>query len=173
MGVVVRICLIAAIGKNLELGKGGDLIWKVKADLMKFKSLTMGSPLLMGRKTFESLPKVLPGRDHYVLSKNAVVKAPKADTNSGAVSMFSNVEQAIAHAQQAGFERLFVVGGAAIYEQAVDMVDEMYLTRIDCTDQLADTYFPKWLASQWSLSSTEVLAEQPYRAVFEHWKRNA
>ena len=135
----MSVSMIAAVGKNLELGKNNDLIWHFKEDMKFFKDTTMGHTVVMGRKTFESLPKALPGRKNIVISSNAQYQAQGA-------TVVTSVEEAL---QIADIEELFVIGGGKIYAEFLPYADKLYLTEIDaeCTD--ADTYFPQFNKSEY------------------------
>lgn len=135
----MSVSMIAAVGKNLELGKNNDLIWHFKEDMKFFKDTTMGHTVVMGRKTFESLPKALPGRKNIVISSNAQYQAQGA-------TVVSSVEEAL---QIADNEEVFVIGGGKIYAEFLPYADKLYLTEIDaeCTD--ADTYFPQFNKSDY------------------------
>ena len=135
----MSVSMIAAVGKNLELGKNNDLIWHFKEDMKFFKDTTMGHTVVMGRKTFESLPKALPGRKNIVISSNAEYQAQGA-------TVVTSVEEAL---QIADNEEVFVIGGGKIYAEFLPYADKLYLTEIDaeCTD--ADTYFPQFNKSEY------------------------
>lgn len=137
----MAISMIAAVGKNLELGKNNDLIWHFKEDMKFFKETTMGHPVIMGRKTFESLPKALPGRKNIVISANPEYKADGAE-------VVSSVEEAIKLAEVEDTDT-FVIGGGRIYTEFLPYADNLYLTEInaDCPD--ADTYFPEFNKSDY------------------------
>lgn len=137
----MAISMIAAVGKNLELGKNNDLIWHFKEDMKFFKETTMGHPVIMGRKTFESLPKALPGRKNIVISTNPEYKADGAE-------VVASVEEAIKLAEVEDTDA-FVIGGGRIYTEFLPYADNLYLTEInaDCPD--ADTYFPEFNKSDY------------------------
>lgn len=135
----MTISMIAAVGKNRELGKGNELIWRISEDLKFFKATTMGHPIIMGRKTFESLPKALPGR------KNIVITFNKAYTAEGAVVVHS-VEEAVSAADT---DEAFIIGGESIYKAFLPVCDKMYLTLIDGEDADADAFFPEYENMQW------------------------
>lgn len=137
----MAISMIAAVGKNLELGKNNDLIWHFKEDMKFFKETTMGHPVIMGRKTFESLPKALPGRKNIVISTNPEYKADGAE-------VVASVEEAIKLAEVEDTDT-FVIGGGRIYTEFLPYADNLYLTEInaDCPD--ADTYFPEFNKSDY------------------------
>jgi len=127
----VKIIIIAAIAKNLVIGKDGKMPWHLSEDLMRFKRLTMGHTLLMGRRTYESLGKPLAGRRNVVLSSHPV---------SGVESYSSLAEVLQILASE---EMVFVIGGGDIYRQLLPLADEMYLTLID-REYEGDTYFPEY-----------------------------
>ncbi len=127
--------IIAAIGKNNELGKDNDLIWKIKEDLKFFKETTMSHPVIMGSKTFYTLPKVLPGRTNIVISS-------KNDFPPGVV-VYKSIEEVINDYKDSD-EELFVIGGGRIYKEFLNMCDKLYLTEIDAECDDADTYFPEF-----------------------------
>lgn len=130
----MAISMIAAVGKNLELGKNNDLIWHFKEDMKFFKETTMGHPVIMGRKNFESLPKALPGRKNIVISANPEYKADGAE-------VVTSVEEAIKLAETENTDA-FVIGGGKIYTEFLPYADNLYLTEINAECPDADTYFP-------------------------------
>ena len=127
--------LIAAVDKRGGIGKDNDLLCHISADLKRFKSLTMGHTMIMGRKTFESLPGVLPGRPHWVLTHQK-----DYDARHEAVTVFHSVE-ALQQAMNDG-EDYFVIGGAAMYREFLPLADSLYLTEIYESFDCADTFFP-------------------------------
>lgn len=133
MGIYMSISMIAAVGRNLELGKGNDLIWHFKEDMKFFKETTTGSSVIMGRKTFESLPKALPNRKNIVITNNR-------DYVADGGYVVNSIEKAL---ELAG-DNAFILGGGNIYSQFLPLADKIYLTEIDdeCAD--ADTYFPQF-----------------------------
>ena len=135
----MSVSMIAAVGKNLELGKNNDLIWHFKEDMKFFKDTTMGHTVVMGRKTFESLPKALPGRKNIVISSNAEYQAQGA-------TVVTSVEEAL---QIADNEEVFVIGGGKIYAEFLPYADKLYLTEIDAECADADTYFPQFNKSDY------------------------
>ena len=125
--------IIAAIGKNNELGKNNDLIWKISEDLKFFKQKTMGKYIIMGRKTFESLPNLLKGRRHIVLTRNEEI-IPGA-------AVYNNVQEIVDKFQT---KEAYIIGGASIYEEFIEYAAKMYLTFIDAECKEADVFFPKF-----------------------------
>lgn len=129
------ISIIAVIGKNRELGKDGKLLWHVPGDLPRFKKITTGHPVIMGRKTYESIGKPLPGRTNIVISHS--LKDPN-------VTVVDALENAIEIAKKSpGADEIFVIGGGQIFSQAIDIADRLYLTIVDKTAD-ADTFFPDY-----------------------------
>ena len=132
----MKISLIAAIGKNRELGKNNDLIWKIPEDLKRFREITRGHAIIMGRKTWDSLPtKPLPNRSNIVITRDTGFKA------DGAIAC-SSIEQAL---EKAGDGEIFVIGGGQIFKQAMPFADKLYLTVVDANSD-ADTFFPDYSA---------------------------
>lgn len=133
--------IIAAIGKNNELGKSNNLIWHLPKDLKFFREQTTGHSIIMGRKTFESLPKMLPNRKHIVLSSS--------NNFPPDVEVFDNIESLLNKYNKSG-EDIFVIGGASIYKAFIDYTTKMYLTEIDSECKDADAYFPHFDKDDWS-----------------------
>lgn len=138
--------MIAAIGMNNELGKNGSLIWNIPKDLKYFSEKTKGSTIVMGRNTFNSLPKVLPGRKHIILSKtNSFNK--EIDSN---VVVVDNKDELIDLCNKISYNNeVFIIGGASLYEMFIDIADKLYITHIEEIDEDADVYFPKILDEKW------------------------
>ncbi len=158
------IQIVAAIANNNVIGNGNAIPWRLPADLRHFKKLTMGHTLLMGRKTFESIGKVLPGRTTIVISRGGFV-APQG------VLVADSFDAALAKVP-AGQEA-FVVGGAEIYELALSRADKMHLTRI-VAHFPGDTMFPDWDPTEWKLDNSEehpADAEAPFEWELQEWSR--
>ena len=130
----MTVSIIAAVGKNNELGKNNDLIWHLPDDLKFFKETTLGKAVIMGRKTFESLPKALPGRKNIVITTNKDFKAEGA-------FVVGSIDSAL---EMADTEEVFIIGGASIYKAFLKMADKIYLTEIEANDDNADVYFPEF-----------------------------
>lgn len=128
--------IIAAIGKNREIGKNGDLVFHLPADLAYFKSVTKNHTVLMGRTTFWSLPKMLPNRKHLVLT-HLDEKYP-----DGVIS-YTSLEQLIADYRDCE-EEVFVIGGGYVYSEMLKYANKLYLTEVEAEDSSADTYFPEF-----------------------------
>lgn len=129
----MNLTLIAAIGKNGELGKNNTLIWRFKEDMKFFKENTIGKKIIMGRKTLESLPHLLPFREHLVLTKQNI----KID----GVKIFNSKESLLTYLQNYD-EEIMVIGGASIYNDFINDANKLLLTEIEAEDKEADVYFP-------------------------------
>jgi len=129
------VSIIAAIGTGRSLGKGNDLLWRIPDDLKRFRALTTGHPIIMGRKTFESIGKPLPNRTSIVVTRNTSWQ------HEGAVAACS-IEEAIAKAKELSSE-VFVIGGGQIYSLALPLTDRLCLTLIEAQKD-ADIYFPAY-----------------------------
>ncbi len=125
----MSLSLIAAVGRNGELGKENKLPWYLPEDLLFFRKITTNNTIIMGRKTFESLPKMLPKRRHVVLTKSEM-ECPED------IIVYHDINELLKNEKNG-----FVIGGASIYSRFIDYVLEMYLTEID-KEYEADTYFP-------------------------------
>jgi dihydrofolate reductase len=141
-----RISIVVALGldsqHNHVIGKGNELLWHIPDDLKHFKVLTLGHPVIMGRKTFESVVamagKPLPGRKNIVITRNADWKYPHED-----VFIVPSLEAALTKARELDNEEIFIGGGSQIYEQALPFVDRLYLTLIDDKKE-GDSFFPAY-----------------------------
>ena len=138
-----NLTIIVAIGRDNAIGRDGGLAFYISDDLRHFKALTMGHPIIMGRKTFESLPKgALPGRRNIVITRNAEFAAANVETAS-------SLEAAIAMTAEA--EQAFILGGGSVYAQAMPLANTLEITHIEATDPQADTHFPAIDPQQWEL----------------------
>ena len=151
------INLIAAIGKNNELGKDNDLIWRLKADMKFFKETTMGHPIVMGRKTFESLPKVLPGRKNIVLSSNEI--------QNNEIELYKSIKEFLLNYKDYDGE-VYIIGGASIYKAFIDMASKLYLTEIEAEEKEADVYFPNFNKEKYNKEIISDLEENSIK--FKH-----
>ena len=153
-----NITLIAAIGKNLELGKDNHLIWHFREDMQFFRKHTIHKPIIMGRKTLESLPGLLPERQHIVLTKR-LLEFPDE------VLVMHSISDLLSHIEQCG-EEFMVIGGASIYQELLPYSDTMLLTKIDAESD-ADVYFPSFNKEDWD---SVVLSEQEERGIsYKHF----
>ena len=143
----VRITLIAAAGENGVIGRDGGMPWHLPADLAYFKRVTMGKPLLMGRRTYESIGRPLPGRLNLVLSRNP-------DYRPEGCRRVGSLEEAVRQAVSSGARELMVAGGGGVYAEALPIADRVLLTRIHATPS-GDTYFPELDPDEWEEVSRE------------------
>jgi dihydrofolate reductase len=148
----VKLSMIVARARNGVIGVKGDLPWRLKTDLAFFKKMTIGKPILMGRKTWESLPKrPLPARENIVLTRDWTYDAPGARVYS---SFAAALNAAKAIATRAGQSEVFVVGGEMIYALGMPYADRLYITEVDVAPQ-GDAYFPKFVAADWRETTAE------------------
>jgi dihydrofolate reductase len=134
------ITLIAAVAKNRAIGLRGDMPWHLPDELRHFKSVTLGKPVIMGRKTREAIGMALPGRQNIVVSRNPGFSAKGCGTAT-------TLEQAI---EMATASEVMIIGGGELYRQAMPLAGRMFLTIVDCEPE-ADTWFPEWSESEWGL----------------------
>lgn len=130
----MAISMIAAVGKNRELGKNNDLIWHFKDDMKFFRETTTGNTVVMGRKTFESLPHALPNRRNVVITSNKDYSAEGAE-------VVGSVNEALELTKN---DNVFIIGGGKIYSEFLKIADKLYLTEIDAECKDADTFFPEF-----------------------------
>ena len=142
------LSVIVALGKNNEIGKGNDLLCHLPADLKRFKEITSGHAVIMGRKTFDSLPKgPLPNRRNIVISRNSELKIEGAE-------VYSSLDLALL--KLCNEEEVFIIGGAQIYKQILPDADKLYLTKIHAAFPDADVFFPFIDYSQWHETAREI-----------------
>ena len=132
------ITLIAAMARNHAIGFDGELPWHLSAELKHFKESTMGKPIVMGRKTWETIGRALPGRQNIVVTRN---RAYRAEGCTVVQSFDEAMEAAVG-------EELMIIGGGQLYRQALPVADRMILTLVDCEPE-ADTWFPDWNKEEW------------------------
>lgn len=156
------LVLIAAVARDGAIGKNNALLWHLPQDLQFFKRTTLGCPVIMGRKTFESIGRALPGRRNIVVTRNPQWAHAGVD-----VAHTLNEARALVSDQA----RVFVIGGGELYAQALPDADELILTEVDASFE-ADTFFPKWDASQFKEVSREThLADAGWPYHFVVYKR--
>lgn len=140
------LSIIVAIGADNAIGRGGDLLWHLPSDLKRFKETTMGHSVVMGRKTFLSLPKgPLPRRRNIVISQTL----PPQE----GIELYPSLEEALEAV--AGEQEVFIIGGGMLYEATLAIADRLYLTRVEASFSDADTFFPEIDFSQWRPISEE------------------
>ena len=138
-----KVSIIVAVTADNAIGRGGDLIYRLKADMRHFRTLTMGRPIIMGRKTWESLPNgAVPGRRNMVVSRNKDYVAEGAEV-FGSLSAALGVLDAE--------DEAMIIGGAQIYGEAMGLAHRLYLTQIDATAPDADTFFPEIKVDEWEV----------------------
>ena len=155
----LEVALIVAVARNGVIGRNGGLPWRLSNDLRYFKSVTLGKPVIMGRKTYESIGRALPGRPNIVVSSNPGFRADGVETATG-------LKEAVAHAATLGGDEAMIIGGAGLYRDALPVVSRIYLTEVDA-DVDGDVSFPAFDRTDW----VEIFREkQPAsdRDEFEH-----
>jgi dihydrofolate reductase len=158
----MKISLIVAVSRNGAIGLNNQLPWYLPEDLKYFKSVTMGKPLIMGRKTFDSIGRPLPGRENIVLTRDP-------QWTSDGVKVVQSVEQALVAGEiaceAADVDEIMVIGGEQIYRMTIDLADRIYLTQVD-TDVEGDAFFPDIDLNNWSQTRVklpEIIDKHPYR----------
>jgi dihydrofolate reductase len=147
----LKISLVAAVARNGVIGNAGGLPWRLSSDLRRFKAYTMGKPIIMGRKTFESIGKPLPGRANIVISRsdswtaNGIYRAESIDSALAMASEFAGTE---------GTDEICVIGGGEIYAQTLPYADRLHITFVDAKPE-GDTKFPAIDPKQWDIVETE------------------
>lgn len=162
----MSISLIVAAAANQAIGKAGQLLWHLPKDLKFFKNTTWGMPVIMGRKTFESVNKPLPGRINIVITSNADWKAEGTQTAS-------SLADALEQAKATNCKEIFVIGGGEIYNQALPLADTVYLTRVHAELE-GDTFFPVLDENEWQMTSSddfETDEKHVYSFSIQVWKQ--
>jgi len=147
----MKISLIVAMASNRVIGLDNKMPWHLSADLKKFKQITLGAPILMGRKTYESIGRPLPGRTNIIISRNPAYRQPGC-------LIFNGIEQALAHCSNA--DEVFIIGGSALYQSMLPLADTLYLTQIH-QDFDGDTFFPELDSKQWLEVAREEVNDDP------------
>jgi dihydrofolate reductase len=159
--------IIVAKASNNAIGINGDLPWHLPADLKHFKKSTAGHHVIMGRKTFESLKKPLPGRTHIVVTTNRQYKVPDGHL------VVNSIEEALKIGNNKGLDKIFILGGAEIYKLALPFTQEMIITEIE-TEPEADTFFPEFENRNWEITESEhhkMDKENPYNYAFVIYRK--
>ena len=145
------VALVVAMAENRAIGRGGELPWRLSTDLKQFRKITLGKPIVIGRRTFRSLPRVLDGRVNIVLTRNAAFEAP------GAIMAY-NLDEALdvarRAASKAGVDEIMVIGGEDVFRAMLPLADRIYLTEVHSSPQ-ADTWFPELDPGEWREVSRE------------------
>lgn len=169
MNKTLPLCLIAALAQNRVIGRDNQLPWHLPADLKHFKAMTLGKPIIMGRKTWDSLGRPLPGRLNLVVSRQEGLVLEGAEVFS---SLEAAIERADAWARNAGAAELMLIGGAQLYAQGLARADRLYLTRVELAPE-GDAHFPEVSQQEWHLASRvghEATTDTPAYA-FEVWEK--
>jgi dihydrofolate reductase len=162
------VSFIVAVSDNNAIGRNNTLPWYLPEDLKFFKQTTMGKPVIMGRKTFDSLGKALPGRLNIVLSGSTNVTLPEG------VLLYNDINAAIERVNKENVEECFIIGGGKVFETTMDMADRMYITRVHCDITDADAFFPNIDHTHWKLTWEEkhaADAQHLYAYDFQKYER--
>jgi dihydrofolate reductase len=165
----MQIAIIAAMAKNRVIGKSGKIPWRLPDDLKRFRDITMGHAIIMGRKTYETFGKPLIGRLNVVITRRENYQ-PKV---SAICKIVHSLTEAFKEAELTNKDRAFVIGGAEIFEQALPFADEMYLTFVDGEFE-GDSYFPEFDSRLWLVVRTEEFKanqENPHPSRFVIFQR--
>jgi len=148
------ITLIVAMGRNRAIGLEGRLPWHLPAELQQFKRLTMGKPIVMGRKTWEAIGRPLPGRQNIIVTRSGV-------TVPDGVVVAGNLEAALGLAEG---PEIMIIGGGQIYRAALPLASRMVLTLVDCAPK-ADTWFPEWPEAEWRVTRSQRFEADEHNAL--------
>ena len=162
------ISLLVAAANNNAIGKNNDLLWHLPKDMKFFKNTTWGMVIIMGRKTYESVDKPLPGRTNIVITR-------QKDWKREGVWVAENLADAIEQAKTTNCKEIFIIGGGEIYKESMPLADKIYMTRVDASFEEADTYFPEIDKSEWTLTSEQKETadeKHKYNFSFETWERS-
>jgi len=158
---------IVAVSENNVIGSKNNLPWNLPNDFKYFKNKTWGMPVIMGRKSYESLKKSLPGRINIVVTN-------KTNWQPEDVCVVNNIDSAIEKAREADAKEIFIIGGGEIFKQTIDIVSRIYLTRVHATIE-GDTYYPEIRKDQWKLVDEQSFPadeKHKYAYTFEVWEKN-
>lgn len=150
----MKKCIIVAIADNNAIGKDNALLWHISEDLKFFRSTTVGCPVIMGRKTYESIGRPLPKRLNIIVSRKGY-EAPEG------VLVVDSIEKGYEVAKEQGAEKCFVIGGGQIYAQAMQIADEMVITHVHTIIEDADTFFPQIDPEIWKVAERSELKTDP------------
>ena len=160
------ISLIVAAAKNNGICKNGKMLLHLSNDMKHFKNITWGLPIVMGRKTFESLGKALPGRKNIVVTR-------QADWTAEGATVVSSIEKALQAATATDAREIMIIGGGEIYKALFDKAHRIYLTRVDAEPE-ADTFFPDIQQNEWELKSRQDYQadeKNEFNYAFQTWER--
>lgn len=160
------ISLIAAIGKNNELGKNNNLVWSMPKDLKYFREKTSGHPVIMGRKTFESIGRPMPKRRNIIITRDLKYK-------KDGIEVVHSLEEALSLVNHKN-EEIFIIGGEEIFKKSMNIADKLYITHIEAEDKDAGVFFPEIIPLVWNEVSHEEHKkdkENPYNYTFSAYER--
>ena len=143
------LSIIVAVAQNGAIGRNNELLWHISEDLKYFKSTTTGHPVIMGRKTYESIGRPLPGRRNIVLTRGAMEIPPIKNPQTTSMEVVNSLDEIYRIAQ--GDEEFFVMGGGMLYNETFGKADFLYLTRIYSEAENADTFFPEVDGKEWEV----------------------
>ena len=162
----MKINIIAAVARNRAIGYNGDMVYFIKEDLRRFRQLTTGHTVIMGRRTFHSLPKgALPNRRNIGLSRT--------ETNFPGCNVYTSLSEALKHI--ADNEEAFIIGGASLYKEGLAVANRLYLTEIDAVPPHADVFFPEYDDGTWQIETKEerpATADTPAYTYVDYVRRN-
>ena len=162
----MKINIIAAVARNRAIGYNGDMVYFIKEDLRRFRQLTTGHTVIMGRRTFHSLPKgALPNRRNIVLSRT--------ETNFPGCNVYTSLSEDLKHI--ADNEEAFIIGGASLYKEGLAVANRLYLTEIDAVPPHADVFFPEYDDGTWQIETKEerpATADTPAYTYVDYVRRN-
>lgn len=162
-----KLALIVAMSQNRTIGNDNHLPWRLSEDLKYFKSVTMGKPIVMGRKTFDSIGRPLPGRLNIVVTRNPQWESAGVETATSLTQAMAIAAQHLASvdgSERSDESEIMVIGGEQIYRAAIDLADKLYITRVQAEVE-GDAFFPDYDESQWrevSRQASEVQGDPPY-----------
>jgi dihydrofolate reductase len=156
----MTLALIVAMGRDGTIGDNGKIPWHIREDLQRFKRLTMGHPIIMGRRTYDSIGKPLPGRTNIVLTQNPHFAAPPE------VLRFGSLDAALEYCRQRTEDLVFVIGGSKVYEAALPIADRLFVTEVH-NAICGDTKFPAYNRNEW----TEILRKDGPECSFVEYVR--
>ncbi|GAA6131175.1 dihydrofolate reductase [Halopseudomonas sabulinigri] len=150
----IKVAMIAAMGRNRVIGRDNKMPWHLPEDLKYFRATTWGKPIVMGRKTFDSLGRPLPGRSNIVVSRQSGLEIPGVQVVS---SIEQGLERARHQAELDGVDEIMVIGGGNLYEQCLPLADRLYLTRVEL-EPAGDAWFPAFSEAHWVVSEERAVA---------------
>ena len=162
------ISLIVAASTNNAIGKDNKLLWNLPDDLKFFKNTTWGMPIIMGRKTYESMDKPLPGRYNYVITR-------QQDWNAEGVKVAKDINDALKKATETNCKEIFIIGGGEIFKQSMELANKIYMTRVHANLD-GDVFFPVIDEREWQLTSNKDFAvdeKHAYSYSFQVWTKNS